>query len=54
MVNYLGKWPVSVSVSEIMKVPDEVYARASELSEDRDMTMKEALRQMCREGGHDV
>lgn len=38
-----------------MKVPDEVYERASTMSDEQDMTMKEAIRLMCREGeGHDV
>jgi len=37
-----------------MKVPDEVYNQASQMSEDSDMTMKEAVRHMCREGDFDV
>jgi len=41
-------------MSELMKVPDTVYSRAKELAEERDMSMKEAVRLMCREGGYDV
>ena len=37
-----------------MKVPDSVYEQASELSGEKDMTMKEAVRFMCREGGYSV
>jgi len=37
-----------------MKVHDSVYRKAAEMSEDSDITMKEAVRQMCREGGFDV
>jgi len=37
-----------------MKVPDSVYERAKEIGEERDMTMKEAVRLMCREEGYDV
>jgi hypothetical protein len=37
-----------------MRVPQEVYDEAERLKEQNDMTMKEAIRQMCREGGFDV
>jgi len=37
-----------------MKVPDSVYQEAKKISEQRDMTMKEAVRLMCREGGYNV
>jgi antitoxin component of RelBE/YafQ-DinJ toxin-antitoxin module len=37
-----------------MKVPDPVRERAEEIAEQRDMSMKEAVRLMCREGGYDV
>lgn len=37
-----------------MKVPDSVHERAKEIGDERDMTMKEAVRLMCREGGYDV
>lgn len=37
-----------------MKVPDSVYAQAGEIADERDMSMKEAVRLMCREGGYDV
>jgi len=41
-------------VSEIMKVSDPVYRKATELSEEYDMTLKEAVSRMCREGNYDV
>jgi len=37
-----------------MKVPDTVHKRAKQIAKERDMTMKEAVRLMCREGGYDV
>jgi len=37
-----------------MKVPDTVHEQAKQIAEDKDMTMKEAVRLMCREGGYDV
>jgi len=37
-----------------MTVPDDVKQQARELSNERDMTMKEAVRLMVREGGYDV
>ena len=37
-----------------MKVHDSVYEQAKEMSAESDLTMKEAIRQMCREGGYDV
>jgi antitoxin component of RelBE/YafQ-DinJ toxin-antitoxin module len=37
-----------------MTVPDEVKQKAAELATDKDMTMKEAIRLMVREGGYDV
>jgi len=37
-----------------MKVHDSVYRQAAEMAADSDITMKEAVRQMCREGGYDV
>ena len=38
-----------------MLVPDSVHDRASEMAEDKDMTMKEAVRLMCRSTeGYDV
>jgi len=41
-------------VSRQMKVHDTVYEQANQLSDDKGITMKEALRQMCREGDYDV
>jgi len=41
-------------VSQIMKVPDGVYERAKEMAKEKDITMKEAVRYMCREDGFDV
>lgn len=35
-------------------VPDTVYEAAEELAEERDMTLKEAIRHMCQAGGYDV
>lgn len=38
-----------------MKVPDSVHERATQISEEKDMTKKEAVRLMCRESeGYDV
>ena len=37
-----------------MRVPNSVYNTASEIAAEKDMTMKEAVRLMCREGGYDV
>jgi hypothetical protein len=37
-----------------MKVPDTVYREAKRIAGESDMTMKEAVRRMCREGGYDV
>jgi len=37
-----------------MRVPDSVYEQAAELARNRDMSMKEAVRLMCRDGGYDV
>ena len=37
-----------------MKVPESVHSMAGELANEKDMTMKEAVRLMCREGGYDV
>lgn len=53
-VNYKCVGGVSVDVSENMKVPDTVYSEAGEIADEKDMTMKEAVRMMCREGGYDV
>lgn len=35
-------------------VPDTVHERANELAKEKDMTIKEAIRLMAREGGYDV
>lgn len=37
-----------------MKVPDSVYAQAESMADEMDMSMKEAVRLMCREGGYNV
>jgi hypothetical protein len=37
-----------------MKVHDSVYQEAKRMADESDLTMKEAVRQMCRDGGHDV
>lgn len=37
-----------------MKVPDSVHELAKELSEQRDTTMKEAVRMVFQESGYDV
>jgi hypothetical protein len=34
-----------------MKVPNWVHENAKELAEEKDMTMKEAVAYMCRNGG---
>lgn len=41
-------------MSEQVKIPDPVYEKAQELVEERDTSIKEAIRIMCREGGYDV
>lgn len=41
-------------MSERVTVPDTVYDEADRISDERDMSIKEAIRQMCREGGYDV
>ena len=43
-----------MGVSELMKVHDSVYQEAKGIADWSDITMKEALRQMVREGGYDV
>ena len=37
-----------------MRVHDGVYDKAKELSEERGITIKEALRDMVKEAGYDV
>jgi len=42
-------------MSRVVKVPDPVFERATELAEQHDMTIKESIRQMCRDNsGYDV
>jgi len=41
-------------MSEVMKVSDTVFAQAKEIANEYDITMKEAVSRMCREGGYDV
>lgn len=41
-------------MSKQMKVPNSVYDKADELASEKDMSMKEAVRMMCREGNYDV
>jgi hypothetical protein len=41
-------------MSEQVKIPDTVYEKAETIAEQRDMSKKEAIRFMCREGGYDV
>lgn len=41
-------------MSHQVKVPDSVYDEADKISKERDTTIKEAIRMMCREGGYDV
>jgi len=43
-----------VCVSRSLRIPDTVHDKAKELSEQKDMSLKEAIRTMCREGGYDV
>jgi hypothetical protein len=40
--------------SPLMRVPETVHAHAKEVAKERDMSMKEALRHMCRGDGIDV
>lgn len=38
-----------------VKVPDTVVAQGSQIAEERDMSLKEAIRYMCRSSeGYDV
>lgn len=37
-----------------MRVPDEVYHELDDMTDGRDMTMKEAIRLVFREAGRDV
>jgi hypothetical protein len=42
-------------VTEQVRVPDPVYEKAYEMSTDKDMSIGEAIRLMCRDGvEHDV
>jgi len=41
-------------VSKPIKVHDSVYSEAERLVEEKGVTKKEAIRQMCRDGGYDV
>ncbi len=40
--------------SQVIAVPRTVYEQAKVIGEERDMTLKEAVRYMCREGDFDV
>lgn len=37
-----------------IRVPDTVHSKADDIADERDMTIKEAIRFMCRTGGFDV
>ena len=41
-------------MSERIVVHDGVYAQAKELAEERDITMKEAVRDVFKEAGYNV
>jgi antitoxin component of RelBE/YafQ-DinJ toxin-antitoxin module len=41
-------------VAVTIRIPDTVHEKADELSKERDMSIKEAVRYMCREGDFDV
>jgi len=41
-------------MTELARVPETVHERANELREGKDMTIGEAIRKMCRDGGYDV
>lgn len=41
-------------MAETVRVPDSVYNQANEIAGEREMSIKEAIRFMCREGGYDV
>ena len=41
-------------MSKRVIVPDSVYDKAEEIARKKDMSRKEAIRLMCREGGYDV
>jgi len=38
----------------VMRLPDPVYEKAEEIAAERDMSLAESVRWMCREGGYDV
>lgn len=40
--------------TETVRIPKTVYDKAGEIASDRGMSLKEAIRYMCREGGYDV
>lgn len=41
-------------MSHTVKIPDTVHEKAKEVSKERDATLGEAIRLMCRDGGYDV
>jgi hypothetical protein len=41
-------------VAESVKVTDPVYREASDIAEERDVSVKEAIAIMCREGEYNV
>jgi hypothetical protein len=38
----------------VVTVPTTVYEKAQEVAVERDMSLKEAVRYMCRQGNYDV
>jgi len=41
-------------MSEHMRVPNWVHEKAGQLADEKDMSMKEAVAYMCRNGGFDA
>jgi len=41
-------------MTQTVAVPDTVYDLATDRAEDRDMTVKEAIREIFQEAGYDV
>lgn len=40
--------------SKTIRIPTTVYEQAEAVADERDMTLKEAIRHMCQEAGYDV
>jgi len=50
----VGHTFASMGKQPVITVPTTVYEKAQEIAVERDMSLKEAVRFMCREGTYDV